>query len=146
MEDEVILLTYKITLDEYKQYFTDDLERIMGNKGKAEALLTQCQDDIDLFIHDNYKVAVKERYADLSNFQKGYYKKALLHQVKYRLELGDIDINNGINDMNNTKTLSIDERFNSSISAKAIKYLRNCGLSSAYAPGSGKRGIFPWGY
>lgn len=143
---ETVLLTYEITLDEYRLYFQDDLEKIMGNKSKALSLLSQCQDDINLFIHDNFRISAKEQFDQLSNFQKEYYKKALLHQVKYRLELGDVDINNGISDTTNAKSLSVDDRFLSSLSAKSIKYLRNCGLATAYAPGSGKRGIFPWGH
>lgn len=138
------LLTHEISLDEYKAYYGVDLELESGTKTKALVLLKHAKDDIDLFISDNFRLNLREKYKDLSNLQKTNYKKALLNQVKYRLELGDVNINDGLND-SNTKTLSVEQRFMATISATAIKYLKNSGLTSIYASGSGKRGIFPYG-
>jgi|LSQX01.3.fsa_nt_gb hypothetical protein len=142
---ELDLLTHTISLDEYKAYFGVDLEFERGTKAKALVLLNQAKDDLDLFISDNLRLNLRERFNEMSNLQKEYYKKALLNQVKFRLELGDIGINDGLNE-SNTKTLTVEQRFLATISPIAIKYLKNSGLTMPYASGSGKRGIFPYGW
>ena len=143
---DLILQTKDVSIDEYNAYFDVDLDIIAKGKRKALSLLSQAQDDIDLYISINFRLNMKERYADLSELQKENYKKAVIHQLKYKLELGDVDMNTGINEGSNSKSLTSDDRFLASISAKSIQFIRVCGLTSPYAAGSGRRGIFPYGW
>lgn len=126
-----MLKTKYITADEYKQYFGDDLNVILPNddmpNGKAERFIARVEDDVALFLETKCFKRIDEKYWELSDYQKECYKKALLNQVYYKVNNGDIGNDSGYD----PSTGVIAHRNNIVdivLSPKTTDYLRLAGL------------------
>lgn len=126
-----MIKTKYITADDYKQYFGEDLNVILPDddvpNGKADRFIMRVEDDVALFLETKCFKRIDEQYVSLSDYQKQCYKKALLNQVNYKVNNGDIGNDSGYD----PTTGVVAQRGNIVdivLSPKAIDYLRLAGL------------------
>lgn len=126
-----MIKTKYITADDYKQYFGEDLNVILPDddvpNGKADRFIMRVEDDVALFLETKCFKRIDEQYVSLSDYQKQCYKKALLNQVNYKVNNGDIGNDSGYD----PTTGVVAQRSNIVdivLSPKAVDYLRLAGL------------------
>ena len=126
-----MIKTKYITADDYKQYFGEDLNVILPDddnpNGKAGRFIMRVEDDVALFLEVNCFKRIDEEYVELSDYQKDCYKKALLNQVNYNFNNGDIGNDSGYDPQSGVRA----QRANIVdviLSPKTINYLRLAGL------------------
>ena len=121
------LQTRYITLDEYQEYFCEDLRELLGGKEQALAFLVRIEDRLEAYIDTTCNRLVRNEYPRFTQYMKECYKKALLEQAKYIIQNSDISVDSGI-DLDRGEILSsfiINEK---SVSPNTKNYLVSCGL------------------
>ena len=119
------------TPDDYKDYFGEDLNLILGGKqnesNKANAFLTQEEDVVESFINANFSYTVESEYPTVSDFQKKHWKLAILWQANYNLYAGAMHSRSGF--VEDKGFVATPSRIESAIiSPQAREHLIQCGL------------------
>ena len=127
------LITRYIVPDDFKQYFGIDLNVVLPDddmpNNKAERFLKQVEDDVALFLATKCNRMIDTMYKDLSDYQKEWYKKALLNQAMYKYKNGDIGNDSGY-DPNSGIIADRGKLLGLELSSKCIDCLKLTGLYS----------------
>lgn len=129
------------TLDDYQQYFGEDLKAVFGNG--AQAFLDRCEMRLASFLKANMGRDVEKQFARLTDKQRTYYKLAVLEQCRYDIQYGTPGGEAGL-DIVSLHALNNDIIREKSVSPLAKNYLINAGLWSMSASGPGFFGYDPW--
>lgn len=119
--------TKYITLDEYEQYFQEDLRAALGSEEKTIGFLKRIEDRMEVYINSNYNRNIEIEYPVFSDYQKKHYKLALLEQAVYIFHNSDISVDSGY-DTERGEIMSRSKIKELSLSTNTIEHLRVCGL------------------
>ena len=121
------LQTRYITLDEYQEYFQEDLRELLGGDNQALAFLVRLEDRLEIYITSKCNRNIKFEYPAFSDYMKDCYKKALLEQAKYIIQNSDIAVDSGL-DLERGEIISSHILSEKSLSPITKQYLTSCGL------------------
>ena len=120
-------MTKYITPNDYLTYWHQNLDMILPQDLPADIFIEQIEDEVAMLLEVNCFKRIDEEYIELSDYQKECYKKALLHQCRYKIKNGDISNDSGYDPQSgkiaNEKYLEKIE-----LSRQAKKYLNLAGL------------------
>lgn len=120
-----MLNTKYITLDEICEYYPNcDLRESMGER-EAIALVKRQEDFIEAYVDSNFNKSIERTYPTFTEFQKEKYKLALIEQVYYVFENGEISNDSGY-DLD--KGVIAQNLSSKAIAPKTILHLRECGI------------------
>ena len=129
------LLTKYISIDEFNQYFGDNLESRFDTREEALAFLIRLEDRVETFINANFNKNIDIMYPTFTNYQKEHYKKALLEQAMYIIHNGDTSVDSGV-DLQKGKIISRGTLRDIAIAENARQHLILCGLWSRHIKGA----------
>lgn len=119
-----VLKTKFVTIDEIQSETGIDLREELGDK--AEFVLKDIERRMESFIASNFYRNINREFADFSDYQKEHFKKAIIEQVIYILDNGDVGLLSGIED--GRKVANKSEYKNAIFSPYAEDELRLCGV------------------
>lgn len=126
-----MLTTIYITPTDYLNYFGENLEDILPDddmpSGKAERFIQETTDEVCSMLEDKCFKRIDWEYRKFSEYQKGCFKLALLHQCKYKIKNGNIANDSGY-DPQTGKIIGTGDLEAIELSRQTKRYLRLCGL------------------
>lgn len=139
------MLTSKyITPIDYLNYFGENLDTILPDddmpSGKSDRFIARVEDEVASILESKCFKRIDYEYVDFTEYQKRCYKMALLHQVHYKIENGDI-INDSGYDPTTGKVIKEMDLKEIELSRQTIRYLNLCGLWNRNI-----RGLTPGGF
>lgn len=124
------LKTRYVTVDDVQTEKGIDLRAELNDDAnssdKAERFIKTIEDRIETYIASHFYRNVRREFACFSDFQKEHFKKAILEQIEYVLENGDLGTLSGIEDGREIANRKTYEKI--VISPYARDELRVCGL------------------
>ena len=137
------LQTRYITKDEFRDYTGRNLDEELAGREAPETLIHRVTDRLETWLNSKYYQNIALKYPEFTDYQKEHYKKALIEQVLYILENGDISVDSGYNPdvgiIANTDTLS-----QVIISPNSKMHLEVCGLLSRKIRTCPRTGFLWW--
>lgn len=123
------LQTKYIKVEDYYDYFGENLDLLFGDHNKAVAFIVRIEDRMESFLNANLFIDMKTKWPSMNDHQKECYKKALLEQAVYVFKNGDISVDSGFDPEGGVVTTVGDIR-RRVIAPNAKDYLKNAGIWS----------------
>lgn len=135
-----------ITLDDYFDYFGEDLRHLMTSENpskEAQAFLYRWENRVSSYINARFHRNVEMEYPRFTEYQKEHYKLALLEQVAYVIRNGDISTDSGY-DPDKGEVMNIECLKALVIAPNSINELMLCGLWSRKINGTSRASANNW--
>lgn len=135
-----MLQTKYITVDEFNEYFSMDLNAMIGGYEQANQFLVRIEDRMHTFIDSNFNRDIDRAYPEFTDYQKLHYKHALLEQAIYIVRNGDISVDSGFD----PERGEIGRPIKYALAPNAYAELRLCGLTDRQLRSNRLQGTIWW--
>lgn len=89
------LQTRFITVDDFNNYFQENLALDMGSEEKAIGFIKRIEDRLETFLNAAFNIRIISEYTRFTEYQKTHYKLALLEQAIYIFKNSDLSVDSG---------------------------------------------------